>query len=143
MYGALPTYKALRIVSAQKRGSSRPVVVETNAGYFFTKLRGAAQGTAALIAEIMVAELAEALDLWIPSQALIQMDASTPSEVQEDEFLDLLAASSGINLGLQYLREARDIRPSEIAAIDEETACKVLWLDSFVMNVDRTVKNPN
>ncbi len=143
MDGALPIYKASRVISAKKCGSSRPVIVETDAGYFFTKLSGAAQGTSPLVAEIIVARLAEALGLWVPAQALIAIDAATPSADREDEFLDLLAASSGINLGFQYLHEARDLRPQEVAAIDDDLACQVLWLDSLVMNVDRTANNPN
>ncbi|NEQ46722.1 MAG: hypothetical protein F6K00_25510 [Leptolyngbya sp. SIOISBB] len=143
MNGALPTYQALRVISAKTGGSSRPIIVETDAGYFFTKLRGAAQGTSSLVAEIIVARLAEALGLWVPAQALIVIDAGIPSENREDEFLDLLAASGGINLGFQYLHGARDIRPQDMVAIDEDLACQVLWLDSWVMNVDRTVKNPN
>ena len=143
MQKGLPVYQARRVVSSQRRGSSRPVVVETAAGYFFTKLRGAAQGTAALVAEIMVAALAAALDLWVPAQALIVLDAATPSDDQDDELLDLLRASSGLNLGFQYLPGARDLRPEEIEAVDEALACQVLWLDSLVMNVDRRSHNPN
>lgn len=139
----IPIYTARRIVSSEKRGSSRPIVIETDAGYFLTKLRGAAQGTLALVAEIVVAALAEALGLWVPCQALILIDAAIESENREDEFLDLLAASDGINLGMQYLQNARDIRLNEIEKIDEDFACQLLWLDALVMNVDRTARNPN
>ena len=62
----LPVYSARRLISAEKQGSSRPVVSETDAGYFLTKLRGAAQGTAALIAELIVGAIAEALGLCVP-----------------------------------------------------------------------------
>ena len=139
----IPIYSALRVISTNEHGSSRPVVVETEAGFFFTKLRGAAQGTAALVAEIVVAALAEALGLWIPSRVLVLLDADTPSQEQEDELLDLLTASRGLNLGFQYLPGARDIRSHEIEAIDKDFACQVLWLDALVMNVDRTPRNPN
>ena len=115
----LPTYSALRVVSAEKCGSSRPVVVEMDAGYFLTKLRGAAQGTAALVAEVIVAALAEAMGLWVPSRVLIVIDAALKSEDREDELMDLLAASQGVNLGFQYLKGARDIRPDQIEAVDE------------------------
>ena len=139
----IPIYSALRVISTNKHGSSRPAVIETDAGYFFTKLRGAAQGTSALIAEIIVAELAEALGLWVPSRVLIAIDSSLKSECREDEFMDLLAASHGISLGFQYLEGARDIRASEIEEIDADFASQVLWLDTLVMNVDRTIRNPN
>ena len=138
-----PIYLAHSIVSADRGGSSRPVVIETDAGYFFTKLRGAAQGTSALVAEIIVAGLAEALGLWVPSRVLIAMEPTIAGDVHEDEFKDLLSASYGLYLGFQYLYGARNICGDEIAAIDEEFACKVLWLDALVMNVDRTARNSN
>ena len=138
-----PIYLAHSIVSADRGGSSRPVVIETDAGYFFTKLRGAAQGTAALVAEIIAAGLAEALGLWVPSRVLIAMEPTITGDVHEDELMDLLSASYGLNLGFQYLYGARNICGDEIAAIDEEFACKVLWLDALVMNVDRTAHNSN
>ncbi|MEO0827083.1 MAG: HipA family kinase [Cyanobacteria bacterium J06639_16] len=143
MGNAIPIYSALRVVSAQKLGSSRPILIETDAGYFLTKLRGAAQGTSALVAEVIVAALAEALGLWMPSRVLISIDTSLKIEDREDELRDLLVASHGINLGFQYLKGAKDIHANEIEAIDENLACQVLWLDSLVMNVDRTAWNPN
>ena len=118
-------------------------MIETDAGYFFTKLRGAAQGISALVAEIIVAGLAEALGLWVPSRVLIAMEPTIAGDVHEDEFKDLLSASYGLNLGFQYLHGARNIGGDEIAAIDGEFACKVLWLDALVMNVDRTARNSN
>lgn len=139
----IPIYSALRVISASKSGSSRPAVIDTEAGYFFTKLRGAAQGVAALVAEIVVAALAEALGLWVPSRILVAISPATETAEREDEFLDLLAASHGLNLGFQYLPGASDIRPDEVEAIDANLASQVLWLDALVMNVDRTRRNPN
>ncbi|MBE7381412.1 MAG: hypothetical protein F6J95_008390 [Leptolyngbya sp. SIO1E4] len=139
----MPLYSARRVVAVNNQGSSRPVVIETDAGYFLTKLRGAAQGTSALVAEVLVAAIAEALGLWVPSRVLIAIDTALESEVCEDELMDLLAASQGINLGFQYLAGARNIRADEVDAIDEDFACQVLWLDSLAMNVDRTTRNPN
>ena len=140
---SLPIYNGLRVVSSQKRGSSRPALIETDAGYFLTKLRGAAQGTSALVPEIIVSTLAEALGLWVPCQALISIDSTLHCDGCDDEFLDLLAASYGINWGVQYLLGARDIRSDDIEAIDEAVTCQILWLDALVMNVDRTPHNPN
>ncbi|MBE9030363.1 hypothetical protein IQ266_11535 [filamentous cyanobacterium LEGE 11480] len=140
---SIPIYQARQVVSVQPRGSSRPIIVETDAGQFLTKLRGAAQGTAALVAEIIVAHIAEALGFWVPCRALILIDETIENPAQEDEFLDLLAASTGINLGFQYLDGAVDIQADAIAAIDPAFACQVLWLDSLVMNLDRTAQNPN
>ena len=134
---------ALRVAMGQKRGSSRPVVVETAEGRFLTKLRGAAQGAAPLVAEIIVAELAEALGLPVPRRVLVSLDAEVPCADRDQELVELLGFSHGINLGFTFMEDARDIRPEEVASAPEEFACPVLWLDALVQNVDRTPRNPN
>jgi hypothetical protein len=119
------------------------VVVDTPAGPFLTKLRGAAHGTAALVAEVMVAEIAESIGLQVPARALIDFDETLASDDANDELADLLTRSHGTNLGFQFLPEARDLRPSDVPSIDLETAARIVWLDWFVMNPDRTSRNPN
>ncbi|HEV8236157.1 MAG TPA: hypothetical protein VGP84_16205, partial [Gemmatimonadaceae bacterium] len=71
--------EARRVLSADKRGSSWPVLVETDDGMRFTKLRGAAQGTGALVAEVIVAELAEALELKVPARSLVRLASDVES----------------------------------------------------------------
>ena len=137
------TVHARRIVSSHKRGSSWPIVAETEEGRFLVKLRGAAQGTAALVAEVMVAELADALGLAVPRRALLHLDAGVENADRDQELGDLLRASQGLNLGFRFLEGAREIGPEEAATTSDEFACPVLWLDGLVMNPDRTPNNPN
>lgn len=47
------TVRATHVVRRERQGSSSPVVVESNDGLWFTKLRGAAQGVPTLIAELV------------------------------------------------------------------------------------------
>ena len=136
-------HRALRVLAGPRRGSSRPLVVETARGIFFTKLRGAAQGTAVLVAEIVVAELADALGLPVPRRALVFFDDALTSDDHDGELLDLLARSRGLNLGFRVLEGVREMRPEEIRDATEDFACPVLWLDALVMNRDRTPRNPN
>jgi hypothetical protein len=119
------------------------VVVETTDGIRFTKLRGAAQGTAPLVAELIVAELAEALGLRVPARSLVALPREVKSLDLNDELADVLRASAGINLGFAYLAEARPLDAAEIDLIDVETAAAIMWLDGLVMNPDRTLRNPN
>ena len=135
--------EATRVLRAERRGSSCPVLVETRAGIRFTKLRGAAQGTAPLVAELIVAELAEALGLRVPARSLVELPYEVESLDLNDELADVLRASAGINLGFAYLADARPIDPAEIDRIDVETAAAILWLDGLVLNPDRTRRNPN
>jgi len=135
--------RARRIVSSHKRGSSWPVVAETEEGHFLVKLRGAAQGTAALVAEVIVAELADALGLAVPRRALLHLDAAVENADRDQELGDLLQASQGLNLGFRFLEGARVIGRDEAAGTGDDLACPVLWLDALVMNPDRTPDNPN
>lgn len=137
------TYQAKRILRAERKSSSSPVIVDTDGGAYFVKLRGAAQGTLALVAEIVVAQLAEAVGLSVPARALVTLDDDTPTDAHNDELLQLIAMSRGLNLGFQYLDGARDLRSDEAHLIDGDTASKIVWLDALVMNPDRTSKNPN
>src|SRR5690349_4299148 len=84
-FQVMRTLQARRILSADKRGSSWPVLVETEAGLQFTKLHGAAQGPGALVAEVIVAELAEALGLRVPERSLVRLDAGVESVDKNDE----------------------------------------------------------
>src|SRR3954469_17354086 len=97
---------ARRVLSADRRGSSWPVLVETDHGIIFTKLRGAAQCTGALVAEVIVAELAEALGLRVSARSLVELPPNLNSADENDELADLLRSSAGLNLGLSYLEGA-------------------------------------
>lgn len=139
---------ARRVLAADKRGSSWPVLVETveegARARQFTKLRGAAQGTGALVAEVIVAALAESLGLRVPARALIHLPPDVESLDENDELADLLRASAGINLGFAYLEDAVTFAPAtDVARVGEEAAAAILWLDGLVANPDRTARNPN
>ena len=135
---------ARRVLWADQRGSSWPVLVETDDGLRFTKLRGAAQGTGALVAEVIVAELAEALGLSVPERSLVMFAADVDSADQNDELADLLRASAGINLGFAYLDGARNFAPdADVDLVGREDAAAIRWLDGLTANPDRTARNPN
>jgi hypothetical protein len=139
----LATHGALRVTSRVKRGSSSPIVVETAAGTFLTKLRGSAQGVAALVAEVIVAELATLLELPVPERVIVTLDDATPSDDRNDELADLLTRSHGENLGFRFLPGATDLRTDQVKLVDPDVASRIVWLDGLVMNPDRTSGNPN
>jgi hypothetical protein len=119
------------------------VTVETDAGIFYTKLRGAAQGPTSLVAEIVVGALADALGLSVPARVLIDIPPGTPVDDPHQELGQLLRASIGRNLGFQLLPNAQSFRPGDEPRVDHELASTIVWLDGLVQNPDRTVKNPN
>ncbi len=136
-------FEATRVLGAFKRGNSWPVLTRTPGGVFVTKLAGAAQGSIALVAEAFVAELAWALDLPVPERALVWLPEEVPSDDKNDELEQLLRLSVGWNLGFRYLTPSRELTLEGAAQVEPELALRVLWLDAWVMNLDRTVSNPN
>jgi hypothetical protein len=107
------------------------------------KLRGAAQGTAPLVAEIIVHGLAGALGVPAVPWCLVSLAAGVPVADWDDELADLLAASVGVNLGFEFLEGARDLTAAEAQALDPALQARILWLDRLVENPDRTARNPN
>lgn len=138
-----PSFVVRRVLSRIRSGSSSPLVVETDAGRFVAKLRGAAQGPSALVAEVVVATLAERLGLPVPERVSLELAANVATNDRNDELADLLAASVGQNLGFRWLDGASMPSAAELARVDDEFAVRVLWLDGLVLNIDRTPSNPN
>ena len=117
--------------------------METDGGRYLTKVSGAGQGPSALVAEVIVAGLAEALGLRVPRRVLVVIGDGVQVEDPDPELLHLLGASHGLNLGFEVLENARDFRPEDVDRIPHDDASAIAWLDWLVMNPDRTVRNPN
>ena len=139
----LPIHSATRYVQPLREGGSLPAVVDTGAGLFVVKFRGAGQGVKVLVAELIVGQLALRLGLPVPELALIEIDPLFGRSEPDPEIQDILRASHGVNVGLRYLDGAFNY--DEHAAgelIDPELAAAVVWLDAFLTNPDRTHRNP-
>jgi hypothetical protein len=137
------TYRALRVLRADPGGSSWPVLIDTDAGVFHTKLRAAAQAPASLVAEIIVGALADTLGLSVPARVLIDIPSDVPVDDSHEELAQLLHRSVGRNLGFQQLPNIRSFHPIDVPRVDRELASTIVWLDGLVQNPDRTMKNPN
>jgi hypothetical protein len=139
----LRTVTVTRYVTPLREGGSLPAIAEADDGFLYVlKFRGAGQGVKALIAELIGGEVARALGLLVPELVLCNLDASFGRTEPDEEIQDLLKASTGLNLGLHYLSGAISFDPV-VTTIDTKLASQVVWLDSFLTNVDRTVKNTN
>ena len=138
------TLQVTRYVRPLREGGSLPAIVEaSDDGMYVMKFRGAGQGKKALIAEIVAGELARLLGLPMPELAFLELDAKFGLNEPHDEIRDLLTASTGLNVGLDYLPGSITFDPAVPGALDPLLASKVVVFDSLVLNVDRTPKNPN
>jgi hypothetical protein len=141
---SLRTVAAVRYVTPLREGGSMPALVEGDDGHLWVaKLRGAGQGPRALIAEIVVGELARALALPVPELAVVTLDAALGRAEPDPEVRDLLLGSVGGNAGLAHLPSALGFDAAMRPEIPGALASLVVALDAFVMNVDRTPRNPN
>jgi hypothetical protein len=141
---SLRTVNAVRYVTPLREGGSMPALVEGDDGALWVvKLRGAGQGTRALIAEIVVGELARALDLPMPALARVDLAAPLGRAEPDPEVRDLLLGSVGSNAGLAHLPAAVGFDRAAREEIPGALASRVVALDAFATNVDRTARNPN
>jgi len=133
-------------VTPLRSGGSVPAVVEADdLGTYVVKFTGSAQGRKALVAEVIVGELARALGLRFPELVLVRFDPAIADSEPHQEVRDLHAASAGVNLGMDHLPGARDFTP-EVARhcrVDPLEAGRVVWLDPLTVNVARTVHSSN
>ena len=138
------TVKATRYVTPLREGGSLPAVVEADdAGHYVLKFRGAGQGTKALIAELLAGELARALGLRVPELVFVELDAALGRAEPDEEIRDLLKASAGLNLALDYLPGSITFNPLVGPVPPAAEASAIVAFDAYVTNVDRTPKNPN
>lgn len=141
---AISTYPGVRYLVPLKEGGSLPAIVDTDGGgLFVVKFRGAGQGAKTLVAEIVVGQLARELGLPAPEIAIVTLHEGFGRTEKDPEIQDILKASVGENVGLRYLEEAYTFDPLAVPDLDPDLAARIVWLDAFVSNVDRTPRNPN
>ena len=139
----LRTVTATRYVTPLREGGSLPAIVEADdAGLYVLKFRGAGQGPKVLIAELVVGELARAAGLAVPEIVLIELDADLARTEPDPEIQQLIRASAGLNLALDYLPGSVTFDPIAERP-DPQLASSIVWLDAYVSNVDRTARNAN
>lgn len=136
------TVTATRYVTPLREGGSLPGLVEADDdGLYVLKFRGAGQGPRALVAELLAGEVARALGLPVPELVLMDLDPRIAVAEPDQEVQDLLRASEGLNLGMDFLPGA--LAHTVLDPVDPVLAAEVVWFDALVMNVDRTARNPN
>ncbi len=138
----LPVVTATRYVTPLKEGGSLPGIVEaSDDGTYVLKFRGAGQGLKVLVAEVVVAGLAALIEVPVPALAVVHLDARIAKYEADEEVQDLLTASVGTNLGVDFLPGSLGYDGSRPPAAD--LAERIVWLDALTANVDRTWSNPN
>jgi hypothetical protein len=130
-------------VTPLREGGSLPAIVEADDdGLYVLKFRGAGQGTKALIAELLAGELARALELPVPEIVFVELGAELARTEPDPEIQDLIRASAGLNLALDYLPGSIAFDPAA-EKVEPNLASSIVWFDAYTTNVDRTARNTN
>ncbi len=133
---------ATRYVAPLLEGGSLPGIVEADdLGTYVCKFRGAGQGAKVLVAEVLVGELARRLGIATPDLVVVELDAAIGKYEADEEVQDLLTASIGPNLGVDFLPGSFGY--DSACTPDPTVAARILWLDALCANVDRSWRNPN
>ena len=137
------TVNAARYVTPLREGGSLPAIIEADdEGMYVLKFRGAGQGTKALIAELIAGEIARKAGFLVPELVFVNLDPEIAKTEPDPEIQDLIRASGGLNLGLDYLPGSVMFNPVADKP-DAELASRIVWFDAFITNVDRTPRNAN
>ena len=140
----LRTVQATRYVLPLREGGSLPAIVEADdLGLYVVKFRGAGQGILALIAELIAGEIGRALGLRVPELVFAEIDPTLGRNEPDYEIRQLLKASAGLNLALDFLPGATMFDPAARDTAPPDEASLLVWFDAFVQNVDRTPRNAN
>jgi hypothetical protein len=139
----LPEVTATRYVTPLREGGSLPGIVEADdLGTYVMKFTGAGQGRKTLVAEVICGQLGRRLGLRVPELVGIQLDPVIGLAEPDQEVQELLKASGGLNLGMDYLPGSIGFDPLAFE-IGPEEAGRVVWFDALIYNVDRSWRNPN
>lgn len=126
-----------------REGGSLPALAEADDGFkYVVKFKGGGHGVKTLIAELVGGEIARSLKLKVPELVFAELDEYFGRSEGDEEIQDLLKASKGLNLGLHFLSGAFAFDPV-VTKVDPLLASKIVWLDSFITNVDRSFRNTN
>ena len=132
-----------RYVTPLREGGSLPAIVEADDdGLYVLKFRGAGQGPRALIAELISGEIARTLGLAVPELVFAELDPELARTEPDPEIHALILDSAGLNLALDYLPGSTTYDPVAQKP-DPDLASRIVWLDAYVTNVDRTARNTN
>lgn len=132
-----------RYIAPLREGGSLPALAEASDGFrYAVKFKGGGHGSKSLISELIGGLVAKAFKFKVPEYVLLDLSHLFGITEPDQEIQELLRKSEGINVGLHFLDGAFTFDPA-VNTVDNLTASKLVWLDSFLVNVDRTRQNPN
>ena len=139
----LRTVNVMRYITPLREGGSLPALAEADDDYkYVVKFRGSGHGTKALVSELLGGLVAKCLGLKVPELVFIYLDEAFGRTEGDEEIQDLLQGSKGLNMGLHFLSPSYTFDPISVN-VENRLASQIVWLDAYITNIDRTVRNTN
>jgi hypothetical protein len=79
----------------------------------------------------------------VPEIVFVALDPELGRAEPDPEIQELIAASGGLNVGLDFLPGSLTYNPAAGDAPEPGLAAEIVWLDALTTNVDRSPQNPN
>lgn len=137
------TQQLTRYILPLREGGSLPGLAEADDGFrYAVKFKGAGHGPKGIVSELIGGLVAKALKFNVPEYVLLRLDALFGITEPDVEVQELLRKSEGLNLGLHFLDGAYTFEPT-VNNTDPLFASRLVWLDAYLTNIDRTRLNPN
>lgn len=132
-----------RYILPLREGGSLPGLAEADDGFrYAVKFKGAGHGPKGVVSELIGGMVAKALKFNVPEYVLLHLGPLFGITEPDVEVQELLRKSEGLNLGLHFLDRAYTFEPT-VNNTDPLFASKLVWLDAYLTNIDRTRLNPN
>ncbi len=130
------------VLDFMRTGSSIPIVVKSLDGEkLLCKLKYGMSSSLALINEWLAGNIGSALKLPVLTPKVVNISPEMPIEHLHIEVGELIDKSRGLNIAFPFLEDLQSY-PIERILHSAETD-RLFLLDLFLLNVDRTPKNPN
>lgn len=136
--------RATQFYQEMRRGSSLPLLIGGDDGNrYVVKLNGAGDGVLSNITEWIANKLGGFLQIPVLPLAGIFIDADFAAQAGDPETRELLERSAGLNLGTPYLPGATAYQARLAPRFDDVLKQQIFLFDVFLLNIDRTARNPN
>jgi hypothetical protein len=136
--------KAAHFIHEFFGGSSLHVLIRAdNEKMYVVKPRGSGEGFISGVIDYIACSFAQHIGITVPALHLIFIDESFPVRAAKDETQDLLNRSIGINICSDYIEHAEPYTPVQYSFIPKSVRDMIFLFDVLMLNIDRTVRNPN
>lgn len=139
-----PCLEITRVIRVFPNASTSPAEAETADGKrWVLKFSGAGPGPYGLLVEYIGLAVAQAFGAPVPTACPLRLPEGFPWMAGTDEFDSMLQRSTGWNLGIALIPDARAARMDEALGCASTVLEAIARADCFLMNMDRGRENAN